>query len=343
MEKGVKIRKPRTDDRLPWNIVTAIQGTPAVFVAYQLKLYSLLADKPSSLEEICKAKELKRRPAEAILAVTTSLGITRLRQGRYSLTPAGEDYFIESSPTYCGALLDLTIDHYSLYSIESLKRAVMTDAPQAYGGGAEMFKSHEEQHELARKFTRTMHSASMAPATAWPGKVGLSKHRIMLDVAGGSGAHSIGAVNRWSKLNAIVFDTAPVCEVASEIVAKYKLQARVGVRVGDMWTDPFPSADLHFYSMIFHDWPAEKCRFLARKSFDALEPGGRIIVHEMLFNKDRSGPFQVAASSIVMLLWTEGEQYSRGEISSMLREAGFAKIEVKPTFGYWSVVTGVKP
>jgi choline dehydrogenase len=27
----------------------------------------------------------------------------------------------------------------------------------------------------------------------------------------------------------------------------------------------------------------------------------------------------------------------------MLKEAGFGKIEVKPTFGYWSIVTGVKP
>jgi hypothetical protein len=27
----------------------------------------------------------------------------------------------------------------------------------------------------------------------------------------------------------------------------------------------------------------------------------------------------------------------------MLTEAGFRRIEVKPTFGYWSVVTGVKP
>jgi len=343
MKSAFKLRKPRTDDRLPWNIVAAIQGTPAVLVAYQLKLYSLLADKPSSLDEICEAKGLKRRPAEAILAVTTSLGITRLREGRYSLTPAGIDYFIETSPTYSGALFDLTIDNYSIYSIESLKRAVMTDAPQVYGGGAEMFKSHEEQHELARKFTRSIHSASMAPATAWPGKIGLSKHRVMLDVGGGSGAHSIGAVHRWPKLKAIIFDTAPVCEVASEIVAKYKMQARVATHVGDMWTDPFPAADLHFYSMIFHDWPAEKCRLLARKSFDALDPGGRIIVHEMLFNKDRNGPFTVAANNIVMLLWTEGEQYSGGEVSSMLREAGFTKVEVKPTFGYWSIVTGVKP
>jgi O-methyltransferase domain len=95
--------------------------------------------------------------------------------------------------------------------------------------------------------------------------------------------------------------------------------------------------------MIFHDWPADKCRFLAQKSFDALEPGGRIIVHEMLFNNDRSGPFPVAANNIAMLLWTEGGQYSGPEISSILRKAGFKKIEVKPTFGYWSIVTGVKP
>jgi len=32
--------------------------------------------------------------------------------------------------------------------------------------GSEVFKSHEEQGELARAFTRATHSASMAPATA---------------------------------------------------------------------------------------------------------------------------------------------------------------------------------
>lgn len=115
----------------------------------------------------------------------------------------------------------------------------------------------------------------MAPASGWPGKINLAKHRVMLDVAGGSGAHSIGAVDRWPKLSAIVFDTAPVCEVASEIVLNYRLQARIGTHIGDMWKDPFPSADIHFYSMIFHDWPADICRFLAKKSFDALGPGGR--------------------------------------------------------------------
>jgi hypothetical protein len=87
MQKTVKIRKPRVDDELLWNILFAVWGTPAVFVAYQLNLYALLAERPRTLEQICDAKGLKRRPAEAILSVTTSLGITRLRGSKYALTP----------------------------------------------------------------------------------------------------------------------------------------------------------------------------------------------------------------------------------------------------------------
>ena len=95
--------------------------------------------------------------------------------------------------------------------------------------------------------------------------------------------------------------------------------------------------------MIYHDWPLEKCRFLTEKSFASLPSGGRILVHEMLFNDDRTGPYSVAAVNITMLLWCTGQQYSGRELSDMLSEAGFKDIEVKPTFGYWSIVTGIKP
>jgi hypothetical protein len=44
-----------------------------------------------------------------------------------------------------------------------------------------------------------------------------------------------------------------------------------------------------------------------------------------------------------MLVAKQGQQYSGREIAGFLAEAGFAEIEVKPTFGCWSIVTGVKP
>ena len=134
-----------------------------------------------------------------------------------------------------------------------------------------------------------------------------------------------------------------MCEVAREIVVNYGLDDRISTHIGDLWEGSFPAANLHFYGMIFHDWPLERCRQFARKSFASMPTGGRIIVHEMLFNNDRTGPFPVEAMNVTMLESMPGQQYSGREITQMLQEAGFINLEVKPTFGYWSIVTGVKP
>ena len=48
-------------------------------------------------------------------------------------------------------------------------------------------------------------------------------------------------------------------------------------------------------------------------------------------------------SSPVIMGWTGGEQYSGAELSATLTDAGFQDIEIKPTFGYYSVVTASKP
>jgi hypothetical protein len=304
-------------------------------------VFPLLAEKARTLPEICDELHIKRRPAEAILTATTSMGFLELQEGRYALTPLAEDYLLESSPGYFGFFWDLIINNYQVCSFSSLEKAVLTDAAQVYGG-ADVFKSHEEQAELARSFTRGMHSISMSSAFTWPEVLDLSQHRLMLDVGGGSGAHSIGAALKWPDLQALVFDLAPVCEVAEEFITRYGLQSRVRTHVGDMWKDSFPAADLHFYSYIYHDWPPEKCRFLTAKSFESLKPGGRIIVHEILYNDEKTGPFPAAAFSMIMMGWSEGEQYSGRELSAMLTDAGFRDIQVKPTFGYYSMVTGVK-
>lgn len=63
----------------------------------------------------------------------------------------------------------------------------------------------------------------------------------------------------------------------------------------------------------------------------------------MLYNDEKTGPFAAAAFSMGMMGWTEGEQYSGRELSDMLRGAGFRDVQVKPTFGYYSMVTGLKP
>ncbi len=336
------IQRPKIDDRPIWDILSGIFGYPAVLVSHDLTLFSLLSEKPRTLPGVCDALGIASRPAEALLTVNTSLGLVRVEDDLYSLTPLAETYLLESSPTSFSGYLDLIIATYSVYSVESLKKAVLTNSPQAYGG-EDWIKTHEEQAEQARTFTRGMHGLSMGAALAWPESVDLSGCRLMLDVGGGSGAHAIGATQRWPDLQAIVLDLAPACEVAGEFIARYGLQSRIKMQACDYWEDPFPSADLHFYSLGYQNWPPEKCRVLTQKSFDSLKSGGRIIIHEWLYRDDKIGPPLAAAFNIVMLLWVTGKIYSGHELSTMLVEAGFTDIEVKPTSGYWSIVTGRKP
>ncbi len=322
------------------DIENAALGYMSIFVAHKLKLFSFLDEAPRSLSQVCQGLNIARRPAEALLCMSLTLGLVRKQEDRYTLTPMAEDYLLETSPFYWGHALDL--DMTMAPSFEDLERMLTSDAHQMYGGG-DWVKSHEEDPRQAQAFTRAMHSYSMGPASAWPEALDLSGHRRMLDIGGGSGAHSISAVLKWGNLQATCFDIAPVCDTARDYIAQYGLQSRVGTHTGDMWSDPFPQADLHFYSMVYHDWPLDRNRFLARKSFESLESGGRIIVHEMLYDNDKSGPFTVAAYNIGILFCTEGEQYSGTELAGLLNDAGFTDVLVKQTFGYWGIVTGCKP
>src|SRR5712691_5351777 len=101
------IRKPGMDDRPLWDVVFGVCGYPAVLLAHKLKLFSLLAEQPRALSEICFALNIARRPAAALLSVCASLGLVQVQNGRYSLTPVSENYLLESSPTYFGGELDL--------------------------------------------------------------------------------------------------------------------------------------------------------------------------------------------------------------------------------------------
>src|SRR5216683_1601951 len=69
MDEPIEIRKPRVDERPLFDVLLGIWGYPAIFVAHELKLFELLSERPLTLDEICAAKKLARRPAEALIAV----------------------------------------------------------------------------------------------------------------------------------------------------------------------------------------------------------------------------------------------------------------------------------
>ncbi|HEY3517034.1 MAG TPA: methyltransferase, partial [Gammaproteobacteria bacterium] len=134
-----------------------------------------------------------------------------------------------------------------------------------------------------------------------------------------------------------------VCEVARDYIEQGGVSDRVDTVSIDMFREAWPRGyDGMFFSNIFHDWNAETNTFLARRAHEALAPGGRIFLHEMLLAEDGSGPATTASFSMLMLLGTRGRQYSFTELRQILANAGFADVDARPTYGYYSVVTGRK-
>jgi hypothetical protein len=123
-------RKPRVDDRPLWDVMFGIWGYPAVLVAHELKFFEMLAEKPLTLDEVCAVRQIERRPAHAILAVCTSLGLIALRKGSYRLTPLSREYLLPSSAYYVGWRFDQMRLIMTVWSPDSLREAVLTNRPQ---------------------------------------------------------------------------------------------------------------------------------------------------------------------------------------------------------------------
>jgi len=325
------IRKARTDDRPLWDLMAAGRGYTAMLIAHDLKLFALLGEGPRTLTEICAALKLADNPAEALLTMLESLSLVQAQNGRYGLTPLATDALVETSPTYFGWYLDREIANEATFSFHSLRHALVNDMP---------LTQHSDRH----MFIRAMHSMSMGAALSWPKALDLAAHHLMLDIGGGSGAHSIGATLHWPHLQAVVFDRdAETLNIAQEFIEQYGVGERVRTQRGDMLNDPFPLADLHLFSAIYHHWSPERGRILSAKSFASLSSGGRIIIHERPYEDARSGPLAVVAMTMLALIRGEGGRYSSHDYASMLGDAGFVDLEAKPTAGYWSIITGCKP
>jgi hypothetical protein len=338
------IAPPPCDDRLLLQAWISVYTYPTLIVADRLGVFAALEAKPRSVEELCGELDLGSKSAEAILAVLRSTGFLGLTGKLFELTEVSRTYLLPSSPYYWGGML-----HSSgwVSLAKQLMEAVERERQQKSDAGHALltqWKGGEIKPEVARSFTGAMHSYSMRPAMEMAQSGAFRDVRRVLELGGGSGVCSIAIAMHNPAVTCTVVDLPVVATLANDYIARYGVADRVRTSPADMFHDPWPEGhDAVFFSQIFHDWGPEKNRALAKKSFEALPPGGQVFVLEVLLDEDKAGPAVAAGISIAMLLRMEGKQLSFGEVAALLEEAGFVEPRVAGTFGLHSLVAATKP
>jgi 3-hydroxy-5-methyl-1-naphthoate 3-O-methyltransferase len=284
---------------------------------------------------------------ESHAAITPMLGLLGQQDGRYCNTPLAEQFLVRGARYYFGGFV--TMLNRRLYAgWDKLPEAMSTNCPTTWNPEKQTSLFEGADPAMMQTFWQAMHSLSIFTARALSVAVDFGKFQRLLDVGGGSGAFDIELCHRHSGLSATVDDLPFVTEIAQERIVEAGLSNRISTHPGDFFADPqYPLGhDVILLSMIMHDWSEKEDRAILRKCYEALPPGGAVVICELLVNDDKTGPAPAALMSLNMLIETVGgRNYTAAELRGWLEATGYRNVQVVwfEAAGANGAVIGYKP
>lgn len=324
------------------NICYRILASKAIFLCHELKLFDYLFDFPSNLYDISEHLKLDIKKTHALLSICCSEKLIK-RKGRvYYITKVTEEYLYSKSPFYYGAFLNLLyIKFDKLRSYNKIKESICSNNPIPLGSklfGTDFYSDNN----LIKDFAYAMHAKSISPSKHWVEYVNFNKKKILIDVGGGLGTHSIAACEKFNYLKAYVLEKKEILIHGEKYIKDKKLENKIKFIECDIFKDPIMAGDVYFLSDILHDWDENKCYFLLDKIYKIMNKGNNLIIHEIFFNHGKTGPWQASAYNFSMNIFSEGQQYSKKDIINMLKKIGLKDIIYKKTFGDWGIIISEK-
>jgi hypothetical protein len=345
--KSQALEIPTCEDRLLWDVLSSRMHIPALVVADQAGLFSLLATGPATGSEIARQLTLRPRKSEALLALLAALGFLNRQHERFSLTNVSRNFLLPESPYSWVPVLQSGRESSTAVRLWQTLRGEQPGAKPDKASEKSLtrwWKAPRLDRATAKRVTEHMHAYSFPAAMGLVRWADFREVKRLLDVGGGSGCFSIALALRHPKMRCTILELPAISRLSARYVNQYGLKHRIDTRPMNMFKDTWPDGhDAVFFSNVFHDWDRETCAFLGRRSFDALPAGGRLYVHEILLADSKDGPLAAASFSMNILLTTDGQQFTSEELEDLLEECGFVDVSVAHSYGYFSLVSARKP
>ncbi|HVY69162.1 MAG TPA: methyltransferase [Verrucomicrobiae bacterium] len=308
----------------------------------EFDFFTWLAANPSDLAAICAHFKIHPRPADVMITLFAALGAVERQGNEIRATPLAREFLVQGSPL-CVAPYFASMRERPV--CRDMAIVLRTGHPANWGSfdhEKEWAKAMETE-DFAKRFTAAMDCRGACLGPAMAAKLKLDGHRRVLDIAGGSGVYACAIAAAHPHVQATVLEKKPVDAIARKGIAERGFADRVSVHVADMFKEPFPAEhDVHLFSNVLHDWDTPLVKTLLAKSSEALPAGGLLVVHDAHINREKTGPYPVAAYSSLLMTITEGKCYSISEMEEYLTEAGFEDFEFHETTVDRSILTAWK-
>lgn len=290
--------------------------------AADLDLFAVMGGQQLTAQQVAARVQGDLRSTTILLDAMAALDLLDKQQDRYGVPPSVARLLTDRSP---GNVLAMTQHQANcLRRWTELAQVVKTGKP------AERRPSIRGEGADYAAFVEAMDNLSAPVADKLIGELAPLDFRHVLDIGGASGTWTLAFLRRNPKATATIFDLPHVIPQAQARITAAGMAGRIQLVGGDYNTDDLPrGADLAWISAIVHSLSREQNRKLFRRTFQSLEPGGQVLLRDILMERSRTAPVSGALFAVNMLVGTEGGgTFTFAELREDLESAGFTNAQI---------------
>ena len=320
-------QRPQVSPFRLFQAINAYQLTDAIRSGIELDVFTAIGAGQTTPVAIARQCGIAERGARMLCDFLVVHGfLTKSGEG-YVLAEDSAMFLDRRSPAYMGTCTRFLLN-------DSLRQRFLDLTDAVRYGGATNRMALEPESSVWVDFARSM-APMMMMASQELAKLVIGKARgplKVLDIAAGHGLFGIAVLRSSPNATVTAVDWKNVLEVARENADKFGVTERYSTLPGSIFdVDIGYGYDFVLIPNFLHHFDVETNEKLLRKLYAALVPGGRVATLEFVPNDDRVSPPMPATFALIMLADTPaGDAYTRAELESMMRNAGFTAHEFHP-------------
>jgi hypothetical protein len=304
---------------------SAFCSAKLLLTALELSVFTVLHGAPAGEPELREQLGLHRRGARNFLDALVALGLLERTGEQYHNSEVADRHLVRG-PSYRGGFLE-GADHVLYPAWGRLSTGLRTGQPQAEGNLADVFADPARQHDVLAM----MDALSDPLADDLARSLDWSRYRTLADIGGARG-NMVGRLLRaHPHLRGVVFDLLPNAAPCAQHVTALGVANRVQFHGGDFFVEALPQADVLIFGHVLADFAMPTRRALVDKAFQAVQPGGAMIVYDPMPDESEPDLPSLLASLHMLLMTPAGAGYPLSRCREWLQQAGFRDISWHPS------------
>jgi ubiquinone/menaquinone biosynthesis C-methylase UbiE len=292
--------------------------------ALEYDFFTLIHKGFQTADEVALEAGTNPRATRIVLDSLIASALIEKKDKRYTLLPMSETFLVRGKPSYIGDFRHVALALWD--GMANLKESLRTGKP---------LSRMDTGNELAvweKLVVGIIPIAEpVAKALCDVFRIGVDRNGLrVLDIAGGSSIFGMTILARDPSAQVTQLDWPNVNAVAKKLNRERGLEGKIRFIDGEHRSAVLEN---RYYDLVL---ASNFCRFespkgnqeLFCKAYDALKPGGSLVVNDFLPNEERTGPTFALRFSVYTLTHTpEGECWALSQYSNWLKTAGFNSIQ----------------